>query len=159
MNPQPPPVPFGDPTNVRRENRRQILKGFGLGCGGCGAIVLGVVLLAIAGIVIVFSILGNCDVADRAMAIASSSEAVRREIGQPLERGWFTSGNLSTSGDSGSADLKIPVSGPHGSGSIILVAKKKSGHDWEFEVLEVEVAGKADRIQLLGPTLPAESPR
>lgn len=158
MNSQPPPVPFGDPSGVRRENRSAILKGVGLGCGGCGAIVLGVLLLVVAGVVIVFSFLGNCDVADRAIAIASSSEAVRREIGHPLERGWFTTGNLSTSGDSGSADLKIPVSGPRGSGSIILVAKKKSGHDWEFEVLEVEVTGRQQRIRLLSTPLPAESP-
>lgn len=159
MNSQPPPAPFGDPTNIRRENRSSILKGVGLGCGGCGAIVMGLVLLIAAGIVIVFSILGNCDVADRAMMIASSSEAVRREIGQPIERGWFTTGNLSTSGDSGSADLKIPISGPLGAGSIVLVAKKKSGYDWEFEVLEVEVAGKPDRIKLLAPALPAEAPQ
>ncbi|MDQ6808418.1 MAG: cytochrome c oxidase assembly factor 1 family protein, partial [Verrucomicrobiota bacterium] len=52
-------------------------------------------------------------------------------------------------GTSGKADMTIPISGPHGSGTIYAVATKTAGR-WIYSILEVEVKvrNRKDRIEL-----------
>ena len=78
--------------------------------------------------------------------VASDCEA-RELLGVPIEAGWFVSGSASTSGPTGRSELSIPVHGPHGKGTIYLIANKRAGR-WGFEVLELEPAAGA-RIDLL----------
>ncbi len=84
----------------------------------------------------------------QALAKARSNPQVIEKFGQPLEPGWFGSGNIQVNGPSGSADLEIPITGPKAKGKIHVVAKKSAGR-WNFDTLEVEADGAQDRINLL----------
>jgi hypothetical protein len=89
---------------------------------------------------------------------ATESPEVAAKIGKPLQIGWLITGNENFSGPEGNASLSIPVSGPNGKGEIIVVAKKHGNH-WNFETLEVDVAGEDEPIPLLEPELkPAPTP-
>lgn len=94
-----------------------------------------------------------------ALARARADPQVIEKIGQPLQPGWLATGNLNTSGSSGSADVSIPISGPKGKGTIYVEAKKSAG-EWTFETLQVEIAGEEHRIDLLKPEgiAPKENP-
>lgn len=84
----------------------------------------------------------------QALARARADPRVVEKIGQPIEAGWTASGNINVSGASGDADISIPIRGPKGKGTLYLVAKKSAGQ-WEFQTLQVEVAGESERIDLL----------
>ncbi len=79
---------------------------------------------------------------------ATESPAVAAKLGKPLHIGWLVSGNVNFSDTEGSASLSIPVSGPNGRGRIIVVGKKHA-NKWNFETLELDVAGEDEPIPLL----------
>lgn len=118
-----------------------------------GCLVLVLPLLALAGFIggilaIVFGSIKSTDVCQQALALARSNPAVIEALGEPVEDGWLMSGNINTSGPSGSADVSIPLHGPKGKGTLYAVATKSAGR-WEYETLEVEVRGRDERINLL----------
>ncbi|MES2505947.1 MAG: cytochrome c oxidase assembly factor Coa1 family protein [Verrucomicrobiota bacterium] len=113
MNPEPPP--FGDPTNIRRENNAAISKGVAVGCGGCLMVVTALVffIVAILGLVMLF--LRGSEPCVETMRRAQKSPALQQALGEPMKMGWILTGGVSTMNDSGSADVSIPISGPKGS--------------------------------------------
>lgn len=90
----------------------------------------------------------HSDIYVQALAKARANPQVAEKLGRPLKAGWLASGNMSTSGSSGDADLSIPLTGPKGKGTLHLVAKKHAGV-WKIETLQVEVNGDAEPIDLL----------
>src|SRR5258706_2258744 len=74
--------------------------------------------------------------------------AVVAALGMPIVEGFFTSGNIKVSGRSGSADLAIPISGPSGSGTVFLEARKSAGQ-WSFLTLAFESEKTGERTDLL----------
>jgi hypothetical protein len=82
------------------------------------------------------------------LARAQASPEVRAALGEPIKAGWFVQGKVNVSGPSGNADLSVPLSGPKGKGTLYITAKKQAGK-WEYEVLEVAVDGRQERINLL----------
>lgn len=99
---------------------------------------------------IVFGVMKSSDVYKEALARAEASPAVAEALGTPIKAGYFTSGNINVNGPSGNADLSIPISGPKGKGTIYVEAGK-SADRWSFSLLEVEIAGTQERIDLLQP--------
>jgi hypothetical protein len=99
------------------------------------------------------SLIKSSDAYKTAVQRAEDSPEVREKIGYPLKVGWFTSGRINVAGDSGNADLSIPISGPRGKGHILVSAKKRNGK-WAYQTLEVEVDGEAV-IPLLSPEINA----
>ncbi|HXU32753.1 MAG TPA: cytochrome c oxidase assembly factor Coa1 family protein [Thermoanaerobaculia bacterium] len=90
----------------------------------------------------------SSDVYKDALVKASADPAVVEALGTPLTTGFFTSGSINTSGPSGDAAFSIPLSGPKGKGTIQLEAKK-SGGEWTYSTLVVEVKNPPQRIDLL----------
>jgi hypothetical protein len=157
MSAQPPNLPFGDPTAIKKENSAAVLKGLGVGCGGCSAIIL-IFLTVIAGVVmIVLHFLSNSDPANAALSAARSSPEVQSALGTPIEKSWPVTGNLSTSNDQGTADLTIPIKGPKNGGTIHAIATKSSGSAWMFTHLEVRIDGETPNTIPLTSELPAEA--
>jgi Cytochrome oxidase complex assembly protein 1 len=118
-----------------------------------GCLVLFLPLLVLGGFVggilaIVFGSIKNTDVCQQALSLAKSNPAVIEALGEPVEDGWFMSGNINTSGSSGSADLSLPLRGPKGKATLYAVATKSAGR-WEYQTLAVEVDGRDERIDLL----------
>ena len=79
---------------------------------------------------------------------AHASPAVAQALGEPREEGLLVFGSIHVNGPFGEADIAIPISGPKGSGTIYAVASKSAGI-WHFELLEVDIKGSDDRIDLL----------
>jgi hypothetical protein len=119
---------------------------------GCLAVILvGVVLVALFATTIVgvvFGAIRSSDVYQQALKEAQTNPAAVQALGTPIEPGLWVSGSISVTGLTGSADITIPVSGPKGSGTLYVVARKSAGA-WEFTVLQLAVAGSAKRIDLL----------
>lgn len=115
------------------------------GCLGLILIGVGIVIGILA---LVFGAIKSSDVYQTALEKARASPAVAQELGRPLEPGWIPSGSIKVEGASGEADLAIPVSGSLREGTIYATASKRAG-TWRFTVLEVEVEGRPDRIDLL----------
>jgi hypothetical protein len=90
----------------------------------------------------------NSEVVQQAMERAATDPELVQELGTPLKAGYLISGNLQTSGSSGTADLLIPISGPKGSGSMVLVAVK-SGGTWTFTTLKVSLSEAEEQLNLL----------
>jgi hypothetical protein len=80
---------------------------------------------------------------------AEQNPVVETKIGRPFRVGKFVQGNVNFSGDSGDAELSIPITGERGSGHIIARAKKRAG-EWTFQTLEVHVDSDGTVIPLLG---------
>ncbi|HEX4997389.1 MAG TPA: cytochrome c oxidase assembly factor 1 family protein, partial [Terriglobia bacterium] len=87
------------------------------------------------------------DVYKEALAIAQSNPETQQALGTPIEAGFLVSGNISVSGDSGRANLSIPIHGPKGTGRLYLEATKVQGK-WTYQKLMVQV-DKGPRIDLL----------
>ena len=112
-----------------------------------------VAIVVIAGFVgglflIAFSAFKYSGVYVESLKQAHANPAVIQALGEPIEEGFFVFGSIHVNGPSGEADIAIPISGPKGSGTIYAVATKSAGI-WHFEVLEVDIKGSEDRIDLL----------
>lgn len=127
------------------------------------ACCLFIFLLIVGGIggilAIVEGSIKNSGAYTQALAAAQANPQVTSLIGQPVTPGMFVSGNINVNGDSGDANISIPVSGPKGKGTVYAEGKKIAGQ-WQFQTLLFGVDGQTDRIDLLqsqttGQTAPA----
>jgi hypothetical protein len=122
-----------------------------------GCLILILLITVFGGVVmtIVTSSFRNSDVYKQALVMAEANPQVRERIGEPMNPGWLISGQLNVTGSTGNANLAIPVSGPRGSGRVRAVASK-SGGDWHFTCLQVDVSGQPEAIDLLSVQPSAE---
>jgi hypothetical protein len=116
-----------------------------VGCLGLAAIPVAFVL-GILGVV--FGAMRSAGPVDEAVRLARANRQVVEALGEPVEKGWLVGGSINVTGPSGRAELSIPLSGPKGSGKLYLIADKRAGR-WEFELAEVEIEGRGERIDLL----------
>jgi hypothetical protein len=147
-----PPYPLlPEPTQKRWLDRHPLWK-IPLGC-------LTLFLLLAVFVTVLFTVImtsfRSSDVYKEAMARAAASSEVRTEIGEPIRATWLISGHLNVSGSTGNADLSIPISGPRGKAVIRAVASKSEGV-WHFTVLQVNVEGHVESIDLLSIQPPTE---
>jgi hypothetical protein len=118
---------------------------------GCLSMILLFVAFIVLIMSMVFGMMKSSDVYSQALTRAKADTIVVEALGSPIKDGYFTSGNISETGPSGSAELSIPISGPKGSGTIYLEARKSAG-EWTFSKLQVEIGKTNQRIDLLnGP--------
>ena len=95
----------------------------------CGGFITAIVM-------IVFGVIKSSDAYTESLARAQNSKQVQAVLGEPIEAGVFVTGNVSISGDSGHADLTIPITGPKGPAILYVVAKKVAGK-WQYSRMEV----------------------
>jgi hypothetical protein len=87
-------------------------------------------------------LLSQSDVYQEAVAKAKADPEVVRALGTPIQdHPAGASGEISTRGESGTADIVIPLSGPNGNGVMQASARKENGV-WVYYTLLVEVNGK-----------------
>ena len=119
-----------------------------LGC--LGTMVMFVGFFA-AIFMVVMGAMRTSDAYQIAMSKARQHPAVIDALGEPMEVGWFVSGNINVNGASGEADLSVPLNGVRGSGTLYIVADKVAG-EWIFERMEVALADSTERVNLLSET-------
>lgn len=112
-------------------------------------------LALFAGVIFAFlffimSVVKSSDPFTLAMKTARAHPAVTTALGAPIKEGFFVSGTVSTSGPSGKAELSIPLSGPNGSATLYVKARKSVGQ-WVFSQLVFEDQG-GKRTPLIAPS-------
>ena len=112
--------------------------------------VLGCGVLAFAGsiVLLVFALIKSSGAYRVALDEVQRSPEVIAVLGEPVTPGWYVMGNLQTSGSSGTADLAYPVSGPRGSGTVIVEARKRRGQ-WQCHYLAVDIEGSGESLVLI----------
>jgi hypothetical protein len=113
-------------------------------CVFCLGFFAGVLALFMS---VLFGAMRSSDVYITAMQRVRDNPQVVAALGAPIEPAWYLTGNLETSGTSGTADLKIPISGPKGEGELVIAAKKAAGQ-WTYSTLIVDVDGLRAPIDL-----------
>jgi hypothetical protein len=111
--------------------------------------VFGLVPVLVACIfLLVFGMFKSSDVYAEALGSAKANEEVKAALGEPVEAGYWVVGSLKQNGLSGRANLKIPLAGPKGSGTLYVKATKADDR-WQYSTLEVVPEATGARIDLL----------
>jgi hypothetical protein len=101
----------------------------------------------------VFGLMKSSEPYHYAVALAEKNPQVLRELGSPIEPGWFTTGNVNVSDSSGEANMAIPLNGKLRRGELFVIAKKSDGV-WSYQRLEVLVERYERPIPLTDPASP-----
>jgi hypothetical protein len=120
-----------------------------VGClGGLAVFIGGVLLFVFLVYGVVTTAIRSSDAYEEGMSRARAHPDLKAALGEPIESGFWLSGNINVSGASGRADLSIPISGPKGSGTMYIVGTKTANR-WQYSIMEVEVSGRPSRVNLL----------
>jgi len=107
--------------------------------------VIGIVVLCIGCfsifMVIIFSLLRSSEAYRMAVEAAKNHPTAQQVLGVPIQDGVFTTGSVSESGSTGSADLEIPLNGSNQSGTLYVTAVKEE-NTWRLTSLLLEVGGQ-----------------
>ncbi len=115
---------------------------------GCLGVALAFAALSAAVVVLVAGTMKTSWAYTNGVELACRNPSVQEALGAPVEPRFWVTGSVEVTGPSGSADLAIPLRGPKGKATLYVVAEKRAGR-WRFELLEAEVSGRADRIDLM----------
>lgn len=115
---------------------------------GCVGLITVFVAFIAAIVLVVFGAIRSSDAYQVALARAQGDPSVAEALGEPIEPGWFVSGNINVDGASGHAELAIPVNGSRAAGTLYVVADKVAG-EWVYETMELAVDGGSERVSLL----------
>lgn len=103
---------------------------------GCGILVF----LGIAGVAalvfVVFGAIKRSTIYTDALNRVKADQRVVAVLGEPIQPGFWVSGNLKVDNSKGTADFTFPVSGPRGSARVHAVAATE-GDKWEYTELVV----------------------
>ncbi len=138
-----------DPTgdDWEKTTRRAVTLG-GISSLIMGLLVVGAIALCIGSILGIINVaFRSSAVYEEAMARARSNRQVIEALGEPIEPGLLIWGEISTGGLSGEADLRIPIHGPEGRGTLYAQARREMGA-WHYYTLAVVVRGSDKIIDL-----------
>ena len=115
---------------------------------GCLVIIAIAIFLAGAMVVKVTDLFKESVPYSEGMAALKSNEIVIEELGEPIEPNGMFQGNVSYSNDGGNADIKVPVKGPKGEASLLVIGEKLNGA-WVYIKMEVTINDSDKKIDLL----------
>lgn len=121
--------------------------------GGCLTVIVLIVLGIGAAIFGVTKAMSGSEPYQYAVEQAISHPDVKTLLGTPVETNGIMQGNISVkSGGSGQVDIKIPLKGSIGEGSVAIVGEKIEG-EWVYEKLYVYIQDTDEEINLLDKAL------
>ena len=115
------------------------------GCLGSIAICAGCFASIIA---LVFGLIKSSYAYEQSLAMIRQSPKAQAALGTPIEPALLVNGNINVNGPSGHADISYHVSGPQGAATAYVVANK-SGGQWTFGTLDLELEATGERLDLL----------
>lgn len=83
-----------------------------------------------------------------AMESMQQNTLVIEQLGEPIEPDGMFQGNINYENNNGTADLKIPVKGPKGEATLLVIAKKKNDV-WTYQTMKVSFEDSDEIIDLL----------
>jgi hypothetical protein len=85
---------------------------------------------------------------EMAMSAMNNNELVIASLGQPIEADGMFQGNVNYGNNTASADIKVPVKGPKGEGTLLVIAEKENDI-WTYRLMQVEIDDSDTIINLL----------
>ena len=122
--PPPPPPPL---STSRRKVWVQVTIVLGI-CGVVLALFVGSLFYTVE------TMFRSSDAYKIALSRAQASPCIVDKLGSPISAKWMVSGNMSETGQIGSADFEIPIRGPRGHGELDVSATKADG-SWTITTL------------------------
>ena len=106
--------------------------------GGCLSLIL--ILIVFVGSIFwgVTSALEESQPYEYALEKINQDEEITDVLGSPIEKDGMIQGSYKYTNGKKSADMKIPVSGPNGSG-ILFVEATGEDDEWTYNVIRVEI--------------------
>ncbi len=150
-NQVPPPVPFGDPDQTRRENNTAVKKGLLFGCGGCAMIVALLFLVGGAIVFYIFSSVRSSEPFQHTLQAAQASPEMCQALGEPITLGWWFTGSVNWHNGDGTAAVRIPLSGPRDSATVEVSGALTAGGPWSFDKMEATLKSTGQVIDLRQP--------
>ncbi|KAG1651655.1 hypothetical protein GQR58_026872 [Nymphon striatum] len=68
----------------------------------------------------------------------NQDEVLTQQLGSPIEKDGMIQGSYNYSNGDKTADMRIPISGPNGSGTLIVQATGEDDN-WTYNVIRVEI--------------------
>lgn len=145
--PPPPAAGYSGPQSPDQVQRQKRLRRTIIVAAIAAVLLIGTFVGGL--LAIIFGALKSSEPYQHGVQIAANDPRVIAELGAPVKPGWLFGGSIQVSGSSGSADLNISLQGSKRKGTLYVVAKK-SGGQWNYEVLELRSEGQPD-LDLLQP--------
>ncbi len=102
-----------------------------------------------AGVFGIFGLMKSSPVYQDSLAAVQANPRAQQLLGTPIEAGWLVSGSISETPASGTADISYSVSGPNGSGTVYVTAKKVEGK-WVITQLTLMMDKSEQKIVIIG---------
>ncbi len=103
---------------------------------GCLTIIIVIIALAATMVTKVTGLFKDSAPYAVGMETLLKNELVIEKLGEPIEAKGMFQGNIVYSNDDGSADIKIPVKGPKGEATLLVIAEMKNDV-WTYQTMEV----------------------
>nr|WP_321232652.1 cytochrome c oxidase assembly factor Coa1 family protein [uncultured Psychroserpens sp.] len=120
--------------------------------GGCLTVILLFIFGVGAAIFGVANIIKGSAPYEYAVEAAKDNTEVQLALGEAIDTDGVFEGNITINNSTGEADLKIPIKGDKGKGTIVIVAEKE-GDDWVYETLYVRIKATQEKINLLDKSM------
>src|SRR5258706_2875482 len=136
MSAMPPPPRGGYALQYPPQQEEKKASVFAILAVGCALLFVG--FLAFIGVVvfIAFSAIRHSDAYETALARSTHDPRVQAALGTPIESGWFVTGNVSSKGNSGGANLRLTLLGAKQDASVHIVGTRDA-NDWHYTTLTV----------------------
>jgi len=115
---------------------------------GCLTIIIAFVLLFGAMVSKVTGMFQDSVPYSVAMESMQQNTQVIEQIGEPIEPNGMFQGNINYENNNGTADLKIPVKGPKGEATLLVIAEKNDDV-WTYQTMKVSFEDTDETIDLL----------
>lgn len=83
-----------------------------------------------------------------AVSSLNNNKLVVEKLGQPIEADGMFQRNINYENNNASADIRVPVKGPKGEGSVTVIAEKQN-NVWTYQLMQVEINDTGEVINLL----------
>lgn len=115
---------------------------------GCLTFIVLSIIFAIAVYTGASQLLKDTEPYEMAMTSINNNEYIIEKLGKPIETDGMFQGNVNYENNSASADIKVPLKGPKGEGTLIVIAEKLNDV-WSYQLMQVEIDDTDEIINLL----------
>lgn len=115
---------------------------------GCLTIIILAIVFAFALYTGVSTMFKDSKPYEEAIIALNNNELIIEKLGQPVEADGMFQGNVNYSGNSADVDIKVPVEGPKGEGTLTVIAQKVNDV-WSYQLMQVEIDDTDEIINLL----------
>ena len=98
-------------------------------------------------LLLIFWMMRSSEFYQHSVEIAVNDRRVVQALGEPVQTGWWVMGEISSGGMSSEGDLRIPLKGSRGKGTLFAAGRVDAGL-WTYFNLVVHVSSTGEVIDL-----------